>query len=61
MASSPDNHEDAVAAVVRAWTEPGANPQWHTMMQRQVLIQMPTLVHALERLAEEAGHGPGPR
>lgn len=50
--------EDAVAAVIKAWTEPGPHPEWHTMMQRQVKIQMPVLARALDRLADEASPSP---
>lgn len=45
--------DDAVTAVIEAWTLPGNNPTWHLQMQKQVAAQMPVLARAIERLVEE--------
>lgn len=40
-------------AVARAWTTPGANPEWHKKAQQEVRDAMPVLARALDRLTTE--------
>ncbi|NEE02907.1 hypothetical protein [Phytoactinopolyspora halotolerans] len=49
-------HVPPTQAVVRAWTEPGVDPQRHTEAQLVVRRAIPDLAHALDRLAEESRH-----
>jgi hypothetical protein len=44
---------DPAAAVLAAWTQPGANPGWHADAQHAVRRSMPLLARALDRLAQE--------
>jgi hypothetical protein len=46
-----------VAAVRRAWTDPGNNPRWHKTSQRMVRAYMPLLAEALDRLAASPPYG----
>lgn len=40
------------AAILLAWTEAGANPQWHREMQNEVRKTMPVLARALDRFIQ---------
>ena len=46
--------EDALAAIVSAWTVPGPRPRWHQAAQGEVRRAMPVLARALDRAAAEA-------
>lgn len=43
---------DPADAVIRAWTNPGPNPQWHEAARREVRKTMPVLAAALDRFAK---------
>lgn len=47
------DHLPPELAVVYAWTKPGPSPRWHELGQRDVLIAMPLLARAVERLVEQ--------
>lgn len=47
------DHLPPVEAVVRAWNQPGTNPEWHEAMRRQTRYNMPILARALDRLTNE--------
>lgn len=42
-----------VAAVRRAWTDPGSDPRLHETLQRMVRAYMPLLAEALDQLAAQ--------
>jgi hypothetical protein len=42
-----------VDAVIEAWTQPGANPDYHRVVRNQIRNTAPLLYRALERLAME--------
>lgn len=46
------DHLPAIEAVLKAWTEPGSNPDWHRQKRRQVHAAMPLLGRALNRVTE---------
>jgi hypothetical protein len=43
-------HEDAVRAVVAAWSNPGRNPAWHEAWKRHIRSEWPVLGNALDEL-----------
>ena len=46
--------EQALAEeIIRAWVDPGINPQYHARRQCVVRAQMPTLGRALDNMARE--------
>lgn len=45
------DHEDPIAAVIRAWSDPGPRPEWHRRAQAEVRRAMPLLARALDRAA----------
>jgi hypothetical protein len=47
------DHLDAADAVINAWLDPGDNPVWHRVMQKELHETMPLLARAIERLVEE--------
>jgi hypothetical protein len=46
--------DDAVAAVVAAWLDPGVQPGYHRFMQDRLHTEWPVLAKALEALAAKA-------
>lgn len=47
----------AVAAVLKAWTDPGPVPAYHRAEQQELLRVWPTLALALDELAVAAQEG----
>ena len=47
------NEGTAVEAVLKAWMNPGDNPEWHRRCRLEVGESMPVLALALDRLARE--------
>ena len=45
------DHLPAEEAILRAWTEPGAAPDYHRYCQRLLRAQIPVLARALDRFA----------
>lgn len=45
-------HDQSARAVVLAWTEPGANPEYHYNMKRKVSRRWPALANAIEALTK---------
>lgn len=43
------DHLSPLEAAHRAWTDAGANPDWHRHMQDEVRRAMPVLARALDR------------
>lgn len=56
-----ERSRDGAAAVVTAWTDPGAFRAWHEEQKQELMWRWPVLAYAIERLvAERAPHPPGP-
>ena len=45
-------------AVLRAWTDPGPNPEWHERTRHELHGSMPLLARALDRLEAETPKPP---
>lgn len=50
-----EDTQDAVAAVVAAWNDPGIQPGYHRFMQDRLHAEWPVLAKALEGLAQARG------
>lgn len=53
------DHLDPIEAVRQAWNEPGAQPEYHKVMQTKVRALMPLLARSLDRLPSSTSSAKG--